>query len=126
MAASGNGSVGPLDERRRYRRLRCKTEIRFRDLYKPQQKYASSLSKDVSVGGLRLDTIRFLPKDVRLVLLLSLPGVTAEPRRAIGRVVWVRRGSFSDSYECGLQFVEVTPADHELLADCVERGLVFS
>ncbi len=60
------------------------------------------------------------------MLLLSVPGVTAEPRKAIGRVVWTRQGSFSDSYECGLQFVEVTPTDHELLADCVERGLVLS
>lgn len=125
MAASGNGTVGPLDERRRYPRLRCKTEIRFRDLYKPQQKYASSLSRDMSAGGLRLATIRFLPKDARLVLLVSLPRVTSEPRRAIGRVVWIRRGGFAESYECGLQFVEITPADHELLAGCVERGLIL-
>ncbi len=127
MEALNGHLYSPHDERRQLPRLRCSVEAKFRDLYKPHENFLGSLVENLGVKGLRLITPKFLSKDARLVALLSLPGVISQPMRMICRVAWVRETLYSDSrYECGLEFIEITPDDRKLLAGCVERGVVFT
>ena len=113
----------PLVERRRLPRLKVSTPVQFRDVLKPQETFTGSLSKEISVGGIRMNAPGFVAQESRLVLLLSLPSLL-KPMRAIGRVVWVREQPFAQGYDCGVQFVEIAPEDREALADYVERGIV--
>ena len=113
----------PLIERRRLPRLNLAAPIQFRNILKPQQSFSGSLSRDISAGGLQVATGGFLPKEARLVLLVSLPTLP-KPLRAIVRVAWVAKKRFSDAYDCGFQFIEIAPEDRETIADYVERGVV--
>lgn len=109
-------------ERRRFPRLNYFESVRFRDVFNPHS-FCGSLARDLSVGGVRVTTEEFLPKDHRVVLLLQLPGVQ-ETIRAISRVAWVRKEQASERFECGLEFIGISPRDQGLLAAHVERGVV--
>lgn len=124
MALSNSSPPRFFHERRRFPRLAGKAEARFRDLYKPHEKFSDSFAENLSVRGLRLLAPKFLPKDARLVALLSLPGVTPKPMRMICRVIWVRGKPFSERpCECGVEFIGITPEDRELLAGYIDKLL---
>ncbi len=110
-------------EKRGFPRLKLKVPLQFRNILKPQEPFAGSLSQDVSASGARISSSSFLPKEARLVLLLSLPG-TLKPIRAIGRVVWMQQQRLSEGYDGGIQFVEITPEDQGIIASTIERGVV--
>lgn len=125
MEEDGKAFTEPQGERRRYPRLQCSAEVRFRDLYKPHEKFSGSVAQDLSAGGLRVVAARFLPQGTRLVALVSLPGVAPQEVRAICRVAWVREARSLAGCGFGLEFIEINPQDRERLAGCVERGLVL-
>ncbi len=112
-----------LVEHRRLPRLRFSTPVQYRNILKPQEPFAGSLSKDLSAGGVRVTTFHFLGKDLRLVLLMYLPS-QLKPVRVVGRVAWMQRQRFTESYDCGIQFIEVSPEDRTAISDVVERGVV--
>lgn len=113
----------PLLERRRFPRLTLKAPVQFRNLLKPTESFAGSLSKNLSASGLAMIASTTLAKEERLILLLSLPA-ELKPIRVIGRVAWSRPQGFSQLCECGIQFIEVAPPDRDRIAEFVERGVV--
>ncbi len=123
MEAVIQQSLEPLIERRRLPRLGITLPVQFRNILKPQHPFSGSLSKDLSAGGARITVANFIAKQAKLVLLLSLPTLF-KPIRAIAQVVWVQKKPLAESYDCGLQFLEVAPEDRGLIADAVERGMV--
>ncbi|MBI3323397.1 MAG: PilZ domain-containing protein [Candidatus Omnitrophica bacterium] len=112
-------------ERRRFPRVKAGLEVEFRPLTQPEQRPAGSLSRDLSAGGVRLTTSRFLARDSRLVLLFAPRGVGRQ-LRAVARVIWVRERPFSEFWDCGLEFVEISAEDQGTIAGLVERGAVLS
>ena len=52
--------------------------------------------------------------------MLPLPGVL-RPIRLISRVTRTQRQRFADGYECGLEFVEITPEDRREIVRYVNR-----
>ena len=121
-AASPQKTLQPLVERRGLARLKVSAMLQFRNVLKPSEPFAGSLSKDLSIGGVSLATRLFLPKDLRLVVLLSLPGLP-KAIRTIGRVAWASDQKFSDHFDCGIQFIEMIPEDRSTIASYVERGV---
>lgn len=113
----------PLIERRRFPRLKVSIPIQFRNVLKPGESFVGALSENLSAAGARMKSFTFLPKEARLVLLLSLPG-QLKPIRLIGRVAWMQHQRFREGYDCGIQFLEITPEDRETIADTVERGIL--
>lgn len=111
------------DERRRFRRLTYKEPISFRDLLSPHETFTGALAQDVSTGGLRMNSNRFLPKDGRVLLLLSLPGQES-PMRVISRVAWTRSGPLGETHDTGLEFIGMDSRDRDAVAGYVERGVV--
>lgn len=81
--------------------------------------------KNLSASGLCLSAASFLPRGVRIVLLLSLPRLL-KPIRMIGRVAWMRQQRFSEGCDFGLQFIEIASEDRDKIAGFVERGVVAS
>ncbi len=113
----------PLSERRRLPRLKLTVPAQFRNVLKPQEAFAGALCTDLSADGIRVTATSFLPRNARLVLLLSLPKLL-KPVRTIVRVVWVQEQRFSEGCQCGFQFVEIISEDRETIAAYVERGVV--
>lgn len=112
----------PLIERRGLPRLHVSAPLQFRSVLKPSEPFAGSLTRDLSAGGVAMTTSFPLSKEQRVVALLSLPGLL-KPIRTIGRVAWVQTQKFSDSFDCGIQFFEMTAEDHDAIASYVERGV---
>ena len=112
----------PLVERRRLPRLKVSAPLQFRNVLKPSEPFAGSLTRDLSAGGVAMVTSFPLSKEMRVVALLSLPGLL-KPIRTIGRVAWVETQKFGDGFDCGIQFFEMTPEDHDAVASYVERGV---
>ncbi len=113
----------PLAERRQFPRLKYTSPIQYRDVFKPRVLFFGCVSKDLSAGGLRVTASRALPKEARLVVLLSLPDSLRQVR-AISRVIWQSQLPRGTAYEYGLQFIEITAEDQNAIADYVERGVV--
>ena len=112
----------PHTERRQLPRLKVSSPIQFRSVFKPHEKFAGTLSKNLSAGGLRIAFPSFIPKDTHLVLLFSMPNVLKQIR-AIGRVAWVEEHPFSDTCDGGIQFIEIDPEDRRMIADFVEQNI---
>lgn len=111
-------------ERRRFPRLACRAAVQVRDLFEPGASPAGGLSGNVSVGGLRFQSERFLPQTRLLLVQLTLPGASA-PFRTIVRVVWTAKQLHTERYDVGAEFIEVASQDLRGLADYVERGIRF-
>lgn len=111
----------PVPDRRRFPRLICSDSIQFRSVLKPQEPFVGCLSRDLSASGIRVTLAGSLPVESRLILLLSLPHLL-KPIRTIARVVWTQEQHFTETYDCGLQFLEITPEDRETLAGYVGKG----
>ncbi|MBI3616420.1 MAG: PilZ domain-containing protein [Candidatus Omnitrophica bacterium] len=109
-------------ERRRFSRLVCSAPVQLRSVLEPQDPFAGSLSKDLSVSGIRMRVFSFFSVESRLVLLLSLPH-SLKPIRAIARVVWTQEPGLAEACDCGLQFIEVAPEDREAIAQYIEQGI---
>ena len=112
-------------ERRRFPRVKAGLPVEFRPLTQPGLRLAGSLSQNLSAGGVRLTTSRFLARDSRHVVLFTPPGAGRQIR-AVARVSWVQERPFGDFCDCGLEFVEITPEDQGTLAGLAERGAVVS
>ena len=127
MAAelSQTGEVASSAERRRFSRVKAGLEVEFRPLADPRRRMAGSLSRDLSAGGIQLTTSRFLARDSRLVLLFAPPRAGRQ-LRAVARVSWVKERPFSEFYDCGLEFVEISAEDQDAIVGLVERGAVLS
>ena len=108
-------------DRRRFPRLPVSSSVQFRNVLKPDDSFIGSLVKDLSVGGVGLAAYTFIPKETRLVLLLSLPGLL-RPIRTVGRVAWMQQRRLAETYNVGVQFIEVIPDDRERIAEYVEQG----
>ena len=111
----------PHIERRQFPRLASRAAVQFRSVLKSQEQFNGTLSKDLSSSGLCMTSDVFLPKDSRLILLVSLPGIL-RPVRLVCRVTWTQRQRFADGYECGVEFVEMTPEDRQEIIHYVQRS----
>ena len=112
----------PLVERRGLPRLKVSAPLQFRNVLKPSEPFAGSLTRDLSAGGVAVTTSFPLSKEMRVVVLLSLPGLL-KPIRTIGRVAWIETKKFNDGFDCGIQFFEMTTEDRDAVASYVERGV---
>lgn len=73
---------------------------------KASQEFGSTLSCDISEGGLKLNFERFVPNNTEFLLQMSLPKM---PKivSALGKVVWSSRIPHSERYQMGLKFEEI-------------------
>lgn len=79
---------------------------------------ASSISKNLSLGGIRFRTAGFVSMACRLILELDIPMFT-KPVKAISKVAWIRKTASGDDYEVGNQFLEMSKKDKELISEYV-------
>ncbi len=120
-------------ERRQYRRIPLEASLSFQELsFHKGEAPASSSYRDVSAGGLLLDSPRAYPLGALLKLELRVPGwgryqnhfgpvqeAEVRPLVALGMVVRVEQMDAGD-YELGIKFQNVYPDDLEALVKFLE------
>ena len=100
-------------ERRQYPRYAKRLEVQYSTLGLASVE-SSSVTRNVSKAGLRLQLSRLIKKGDALKIKISPPDQSSSPITAMGKVVWTKE---SDSFEfdAGLRFTKIAPADAERL-----------
>jgi len=111
--------VNETVERRRAPRVKTHIPVRFRKLRDGAGiAGTSSISKNLSQGGIRFRTGEFISMACRLILELDIPMFT-KPVKAISKVAWIRKTDSGNDYEMGSQFLEMSKKDKELISEYV-------
>jgi hypothetical protein len=116
---NGGKEVDETKERRKNPRVKTHIPVRFRKLRDGAGISGdSSLSKNLSKGGIRFKTAEFISMACRLILELDIP-MFVKPIKAISKVAWIKKADSGDDYEVGNQFLEMSKKDKELISEYV-------
>jgi c-di-GMP-binding flagellar brake protein YcgR len=91
------------NERRIYPRVEVSFPVECKVL--PGSVYFYTVSKDISLVGIKIISDRFMIKDSTLKLQASLQDLLA---RFTAKIVWCSKQRVSDKYYAGLTFIETT------------------
>ncbi|MDP2938890.1 MAG: PilZ domain-containing protein [Candidatus Omnitrophota bacterium] len=91
-------------ERRKFRRASLDTPLRYK--FKQANEFGSTITRDISEGGLKLNLEKFVPINTDFVLELGLDKLS-NIINAVGKVVWVTKIPHSERYQLGLEFQEI-------------------
>ena len=107
-------------DKRKYPRVQTHIPVRFRKLRDGAAVTGeSSISKNLSEGGIRFRTNEFISMACRLILELDIPMLT-KPVKAISKVAWIKKTEAGNDYEVGNQFLEISKKDKELVSQYVD------
>jgi Tfp pilus assembly protein PilZ len=111
--------VNESSEKRKYDRVKTHIPVRIRKLKDGSTaEGSSSITKNLSMGGIRFRTTEFISMACRLILELDIPMFT-KPVKAISKVAWIRKTPSGSDYEIGNQFLEMSKEDKELVSEYV-------
>jgi len=88
------------EEKRLFRRFGHSESVQLQ--FKESSQFYGSLSSDLSEGGVRIRLNEFMPLNTELSLEVRLANENLVS--CAGRVVWVEKARFGDSYYAGLEF----------------------
>lgn len=119
-----------MDERRQYPRYLIKLPIRFQILDSQGadgKNFGKYWTKDVSLGGMRFESLKALNYDTNLAIEIHLPKntfsefVTQSPMQVQGRVVWAgeNRGQ-AQAFEIGVEFVALMENEQKRIEECIQ------
>lgn len=112
MAFINSGS-----ERRRFRRTALDSSVRYKFRY--GNEFGSTLTRDISAGGLRINVDKFIPINTDFVVEFGLDRFS-NLISAVAKVVWAKRLGFSDNYQLGLEFQEINESCRKSICDYVK------
>ncbi len=112
--------MGEGIERRKFDRVKTHVPVKYRTLRGNAGGVgSSSLTKNLSSGGIRFRTSEFISMACRLILELDIPMFT-KPVKAISKVAWIKKSPSGNDYEIGNQFLEMSKQDKELISEYVD------
>lgn len=117
--------MGTFDEKRRFARVESRFPLKYRDLKETTQETKGTVSKNVSEGGVRFRSDRFISLATRLVVELNIPAAD-KPVRAVSKITWIKKLPVGDDYEVGNQFLEISKQDRELIRYFIKKQLESS
>lgn len=107
-------------EKRRYARVDTHIPVKYHMLgTSSDPQIATTVSRNLSEGGVHFRTDEFVARACRLVMELNMP-MFNKPLKAIGKVAWIRKASEGDGYEVGNRFLDITRNDKRLLSDYLD------
>lgn len=83
-----------------------------------QKHFGETVTKDISISGLRMNCDAFLAANTPCTIRLRFPEVN-KIIEAMARIVWSHRVSFSDNYQAGLEFYEISPISKRWLEEYI-------
>ena len=110
-----------VKEKRSCPRINARLPLQFKDIQRPIEVYAGSLTKDISEGGVRFTSSEFLSIFTRLLLEVSVPSFS-RPIKAISKVAWIQKMPRSTQYDVGLQFMDMTEEDKKHLSSFIAKS----
>jgi c-di-GMP-binding flagellar brake protein YcgR len=108
-------------ERRRWPRVKLNLPLKYRGVGEFNHLPMDSETRDISEGGIRFTSERFIPKDSKLVVNLNLSDLGGV--KATVRIVWAARDPHTNRYEVGAEFDTLPPEAKVQIANLVRRHL---
>lgn len=105
-----------MEERRQFVRLDTRLDAKYTIL--PAGTMSTSVTKDISGGGICLFTDKVMEQGQQLQVSLTLPG-REQPVNFTGEVAWceayemIGQSSRQRAVEVGLRFLEISPQDQD-------------
>jgi len=90
-----------MQERRKYPRIDISFPVECDEVLR--KNYFYTVSKDLSTGGVRIVSNKFLPKNEQIKVSINLIDKIINLN---AKVAWCNEVRASDDYLCGLEFVE--------------------
>jgi c-di-GMP-binding flagellar brake protein YcgR len=90
-----------MQERRKYQRVDISFPVECDEVL--HKNYFYTVSKDLSTGGVRIVSNKFLPKNEQIKVSINLIDKIVD---LTAKVAWCNEVRASDNYLCGLEFVE--------------------
>jgi c-di-GMP-binding flagellar brake protein YcgR len=87
-------------ERRNFKRIRFDQPVQFQ--FKDPSCWGGCLSRDISEGGIRVNSSGFVPLHTELILRIQLAAERVV--EGVAHVVWVAKLPWMDRYRLGLEF----------------------
>ena len=109
-----------LSEKRKFPRVDVRVPLQYKELHGSAKSAKGSLTKNVSAGGVKLQTDKFISMACRLVVEMNIP-TGSKPIKAISKVAWIKKLPFGDNYEVGNQFLDMTKDDKKAITNYVEE-----
>ena len=106
--------MSAFEEKRRFERIHGSFALKYRDMRKKDEGFRGTMSKNLSEGGVRFRSDRFISLACRLVVELNVPEL-AKPIRAVSKIAWIKKLPAGDDYELGNQFLEISRQDKEII-----------
>ena len=111
------------DDKRKFSRVKTHIPVRYHKLRDGAGiDGISSVTKNLSEGGIRFRTSEFVSMACRLILELDVP-MLKKPIKAISKVAWIRKTASGNEYEIGNQFLEISKDDREYVSDYIENQI---
>ena len=107
-------NIAMHDEKRKYQRIPSGFPVKYRDLNRPETECRGTVSKNVSEGGVRFRSDRFISLANRMVVELNLPTLS-RPVRAVSKITWIKKLPAGGDYEVGNQFLEISREDRDAI-----------
>ena len=107
-------------ERRKFPRVQCRFSVKYKDLKKLGDDFRGTISKNLSEGGIRFRSDRFISLACRLIVELNIPAMQ-EPLRAVSKITWIRKLPVGDDYEVGNQFLEIKKEHKAIIRNLVSE-----
>lgn len=111
-------------ERRRWPRVQVELPIKYREIGVFNHLPSDSETRDISEGGIRFFSDKFLPKESKLVVSLNLQDIVGV--KATIKVVWTSRDARTNMYQVGAQFDNIPSEARVQIANLVKRNSHYS
>ncbi|MGA1842263.1 MAG: PilZ domain-containing protein [bacterium] len=106
-----------MKNNRKFIRIPESAEISYRLIKKI--KATGALSKDISKGGLRFFVNEFIPKESVLKIKIIIKKIPYS-FEVMAKVKWVKKRFANESFEIGVEFIEVPEKDLQHLVRYIE------
>ena len=103
-----------MNDQRKFERLGVSFPVECKSL--PDRKYFYTVSKDLSLGGLKILTNDFLPKNNLIKLNINLIDKVLNVK---AKVAWCNSERASERYTAGLEFVEINNTNQKELTNFI-------
>lgn len=91
------------EDKRQYQRIKFAEPVGYQ-FNRDQNRFGGFLSYDISSGGIRIHSRDFVSPDTELTLHLEID--KHDVIDCVARVIWCEKNRYSESYQCGLSFVD--------------------
>ncbi|NQU94815.1 MAG: PilZ domain-containing protein [Candidatus Omnitrophica bacterium] len=114
--------MAKLLERREFTRRKSRFTLRYKDLAKPTEKFRTAISADVSEGGVRFQSEKFIALACHLAVELEIPTML-KPIKVISKIAWVKKLPIGEDYEVGNQFLEISNESKDVIRSFMRGDL---